>query len=104
MPPNLGGFFMVRSYYPRSEERFSGMPRPISYAVFCLKKKRARWTGEASCWVNFETRLANEPLLRHGILFFTRNYSPQPIHSFPTRRSSDLMVLALICLGNNRQD
>src|SRR5207237_5947123 len=22
----------------RSEERFSGMPRPISYAVFCLKK------------------------------------------------------------------
>src|SRR5437660_6823474 len=50
MPPNLGGFFMVRSYYPsechadyfdfRSEERFSGMPRPISYAVFCLKKKR----------------------------------------------------------------
>src|SRR5437868_7346945 len=27
--------------YPRfrSEERFSGMPRPSSYAVFCLKKK-----------------------------------------------------------------
>src|SRR5690349_17076685 len=23
----------------RSEERFSGMPRPSSYAVFCLKKK-----------------------------------------------------------------
>src|SRR4051812_49722587 len=23
----------------RSEERFSRMPRPISYAVFCLKKK-----------------------------------------------------------------
>src|SRR2546430_10408238 len=23
----------------RSEERFTGMPRPISYAVFCLKKK-----------------------------------------------------------------
>src|SRR5690348_18184685 len=80
MPPNLGGFFMVRSYYP-SEchadyfdfERIealkpaieacgistlsqspmlgfhkqmdkigrasAGMPRPISYAVFCLKKK-----------------------------------------------------------------
>src|SRR5205809_2778012 len=83
MPPNLGGFFMVRSYYPsechadyfdferiealkpaieacgistlsqspmlgfhkqmdnrRSEERSAGMPRPISYAVFCLKKKK----------------------------------------------------------------
>src|SRR4051794_41312403 len=25
----------------RSEERFSRMPRPISYAVFCLKKKTA---------------------------------------------------------------
>src|SRR5207253_7230179 len=24
----------------RSEERFSRMPRPISYAVFCLKKKK----------------------------------------------------------------
>src|SRR5947208_11044900 len=70
MPPNLGGFFMVRSYYPSechadyfdferiealkpaieacgistlSQDRKSGsagMPRPISYAVFCLKKKK----------------------------------------------------------------
>src|SRR5436305_5619900 len=92
MPPNLGGFFMVRSYYPsechadyfdferiealkpaieacgistlsqspmlgfhkqmdnRINSRFksledrksgsAGMPRPISYAVFCLKKKK----------------------------------------------------------------
>src|SRR5688572_32709328 len=71
MPPNLGGFFMVRSYYPsechadyfdferiealkpaiedcgistlsQSPDRKSGsagMPRPSSYAVFCLKKK-----------------------------------------------------------------
>src|SRR5688572_31554060 len=84
MPPNLGGFFMVLSYYPsechadyfdferiealkhaieacgistlsqspmlgfhkqmdnRIKDRKSGsagMPRPISYAVFCLKKK-----------------------------------------------------------------
>src|SRR5437773_3967436 len=91
MPPNLGGFFMVRSYYPSEchadyfdferiealkpaieacgistlsqspmlgfhkqmdnrikllEEILSdrksgsaGMPRPTSYAVFCLKKK-----------------------------------------------------------------
>src|SRR5436305_8636456 len=88
MPPNLGGFFMVRSYYPSEchadyfdferiealkpaieacgistlsqspmlgfhkqmdnrikllEDRKSGsagMPRPTSYAVFCLKKKK----------------------------------------------------------------
>src|SRR5262245_63861714 len=26
--------------YQRSEERSAGMPRPISYAVFCLKKKK----------------------------------------------------------------
>src|SRR5260370_28138168 len=26
----------------RSEERFSRKPRPISYAVFCLKKKTAK--------------------------------------------------------------
>src|SRR5436305_10940264 len=93
MPPNLGGFFMVRSYYPsechadyfdferiealkpaieacgistlsqspmlgfhkqmdnRIKDRKSGsagMPRPISYAVFCLKKKKT---------VNYETKL-----------------------------------------------
>src|SRR5262245_62905292 len=83
MPPNLGGFFMVRSYYPSechadyfdferiealkpaieacgistlsqspmlgfhkqmdNRDRKSGsagMPRPNSYAVFCLKKER----------------------------------------------------------------
>src|SRR5438477_3377164 len=39
----------------------AGMPRPISYAVFCLKKKRPappsccgdisrRWTSCGSCW------------------------------------------------------
>src|SRR5437764_10615987 len=93
MPPNLGGFFMVRSYYPSEchadyfdferiealkpaieacgistlsqspmlgfhKDRKSGsagMPRPISYAVFCWKKKRAtrigtgRYPGMAGC-------------------------------------------------------
>src|SRR5258708_24440755 len=67
MPPNLGGFFMVRSYYPSEchadyfdferiealkpaieacgistldrKSGSAGMPRPISYALFCLKKK-----------------------------------------------------------------
>src|SRR5262245_62388959 len=88
MPPNLGGFFMVRSYYPsechadyfdferiealkpaieacgistlsqspmlgfhkQMDNRIkldrksgsAGMPRPISYAVFCLKKKKTK--------------------------------------------------------------
>src|SRR4051794_41695590 len=102
MPPNLGGFFMVRSYYPsechadyfdferiealkpaieacgistlsqspmlgfhkQMDNRIklleakhwglrdrksgsAGMPRPISYAVFCLKKKT--FTDIGSC-------------------------------------------------------
>src|SRR5437764_9090401 len=77
MPPNLGGFFMVRSYYPSEchadyfdferiealkpaieacgistlsqspiagdrKSGSAGMPRPISYAVFCLKKKKTK--------------------------------------------------------------
>src|SRR5438552_9971061 len=35
----------------RSEERSAGMPRPTSYAVFCLKKKRtsAACTREDIC-------------------------------------------------------
>src|SRR5436305_8174770 len=97
MPPNLGGFFMVRSYYPSEchadyfdferiealkpaieacgistlsqspmlgfhkqmdnrikllEDRKSGsagMPRPISYAVFCLKKKNLNGLCDSTC-------------------------------------------------------
>src|SRR5438046_10743913 len=39
----------VQPLIGRSEERFSGMPRPISYAVFCLKKKneRTRYSNRA---------------------------------------------------------
>ena len=39
------------------------------FALSLSKGKRtgskvwAHWTGDASCWVDFETRLANEPLL-----------------------------------------
>jgi hypothetical protein len=39
------------------------------FALSLSKGKRtdsrawAHWRGEASCWVNFETSLANEPLL-----------------------------------------
>src|SRR5437016_9618985 len=91
MPPNLGGFFMVRSYYPsechadyfdferiealkpaieacgistlsQSPDRKSGsagMPRPISYAVFCLKKKNK---------VGYVKRTSDDaPILMHVI-------------------------------------
>jgi len=38
----------------------------------------AHWTGEASCWVNFETTLANEPLLPRVMPLRTRNSWPPP--------------------------
>src|SRR5262245_62321369 len=84
MPPNLGGFFMVRSYYPSEchadyfdferiealkpaidrKSGSAGMPRPISYAVFCLKKKKkqklietlSKHTAEQNMKVRTETR------------------------------------------------
>src|SRR5258708_24750436 len=92
MPPNLGGFFMVRSYYPSEchadyfdferiealkpaieacgistlsqspidrKSGSAGMPRPISYAVFCLKKKKEKIT------TNIASRNLQEPAC-HG--------------------------------------
>src|SRR5258708_30206516 len=38
----------------------------------------AHWKGEASCWVNFETRLANDPLLPPVMPMQTRNSWPPP--------------------------
>jgi len=54
------------------------------FALSLSKGKRtgsrawAHWTGEASCWVNFETRLANEPLLPPVMPLRTRNSWPPP--------------------------
>src|SRR5205809_622264 len=50
------------------------MPRPISYAVFCLKKKRK----------------TNIIIYYCDYLFFKSYDTHRDIHSFPTRRSSDL--------------
>src|SRR5436305_9033840 len=96
MPPNLGGFFMVRSYYPsechadyfdferiealkpaieacgistlsQSPDRKSGsagMPRPISYAVFCLKKKKL---GNAKqCGITHQPLFSARNLISHA--------------------------------------
>src|SRR5258708_40167447 len=54
------------------------------FALSSSKGKRtgsgawAHWKGEASCWVNFETRLANEPLLPPVMPLQTRNSWPSP--------------------------
>src|SRR5437867_2083560 len=54
----------------------AGMPRPISYAVFCLKKKKIK----------------NDQYLYYipSPISSYCNAAHQYLHSFPTRRSSDL--------------
>src|SRR5437870_509902 len=86
------------------------MPRPISYAVFCLKKKRRRYSraariptsakspaprsvdgtialiGGAPVWP-LPTLIPDTPC---AIFFFSSYGHRRHLHSFPTRRSSDL--------------
>src|SRR5690349_20964708 len=60
----------------------AGMPRPISYAVFCLKKKKNRQI----------IHIPSRPLAAsHGrFSCYHKSSDPPHLHSFPTRRSSDL--------------
>src|SRR5947207_11790814 len=102
MPPNLGGFFMVRSYYPSEchadyfdferiealkpaieacgisdrKSGSAGMPRPISYAVFCLKKKIRFIDGFA---VDGRDQIATdaEPLIAEPNLFGCTAQAPR---------------------------
>src|SRR5438128_1591219 len=86
------------------------MPRPISYAVFCLKKKIYAPDGSlnraldalglgslARPWlVDFTSALPSIGFVGTwvmsglALLFFIADH--QNLHSFPTRRSSDLSV------------
>src|SRR5438046_220861 len=59
----------------------AGMPRPISYAVFCLKKKK-------KLMQIFYTHLLI------CLLFSLSSFTLIDLHSFPTRRSSDLVLAA----------
>src|SRR5205085_1049695 len=89
----------------RSEERFSRNAETDLVCRLLLEKKNKN--------IN---KLCNKNQILHTpqqFLFFIISYGyHKNLHSFPTRRSSDLisgktvklMVLALICLGNNRQD
>src|SRR5262249_37222876 len=55
----------------------AGMPRPISYAVFCLKKKKDR-----------RDSMTTAPMFFYHLQSYVYHSHP---HSFPTRRSSDLV-------------
>src|SRR4051794_36504242 len=69
-----------RFHDARSESGSAGMPRPISYAVFCLKKR-------------FVIVSIFIPKLRLILIlnsFFESSDNLVFLHSFPTRRSSDL--------------
>src|SRR5689334_20365827 len=86
----------------------AGMPRPISYAVFCLKKKNRRRTANHHRH-EVPARQASEAAAQHqhqatvvssivGVtapdkfryFFFYCCGDHRDLHSFPTRRSSDL--------------
>src|ERR1051325_7578649 len=89
----------------RSEEHTSELQSPyvISYAVFCLKKqyRRRSPTRPALPRATLRTRLPDtrsglhRGVPHHGAhslpsLFFERYGDHRDLHSFPTRRSSDL--------------
>src|SRR5438067_655811 len=64
----------------RKSTRLNSSHVSISYAVFCLKKK-----------INRDTKVAGQ--LQHFLLFFECFVAHRKVHSFPTRRSSDLVAV-----------
>src|SRR5699024_700102 len=72
----------------------AGMPRPISYAVFCLKKK----INEMMCAFSFSTIIFVFYFFFLIFVFlFCFGYSLHLL-SFPTRRSSDLLLVLILLL------
>src|SRR5262249_34120838 len=64
----------------------AGMPRPISYAVFCLKQKIEKERRQLHQFSPYCLRRLNASLSYSSFSFrFARD-----LPSFPTRRSSDL--------------
>src|SRR5688572_11688320 len=71
----------------------AGMPRPTSYAVFCLKKKKY-------ILLDLTPLVPSAGTYVHPVqgtsdfgpfpVFFSRHNDLRDLHSFPTRRSSDL--------------
>src|SRR5437764_1122605 len=76
------------------------MPRPSSYAGFCLEKKRSNrarrpppsdprraFAAECACFTR---------ILSFSLSYVSAHH--RALHSFPTRRSSDLLLAVLLLL------
>src|SRR5438093_2103558 len=103
MPPNLGGFFMVRSYYP-SEchadyfdfERIEAL-KPAIEACGISTLSQSPMLGLHKQMDN-RIKLLEEILsfrmqggeFDNGDMYFDCHKADSDLHSFPTRRSSDL--------------
>src|SRR5262249_32437197 len=73
--------------YPLDRKSGSaGMPRPISYAVFCLKKKNSQRSPLSA----FSTFSSLFPVSHFSFFSLSSSRHLLHLHSFPTRRSSDL--------------
>src|SRR5207248_1090019 len=71
----------------RKSTRLNSSHRTISYAVFCLKKKKKT----KKCNIISISSCTYYLTYTHLLLFSLQCYLPHPhLHSFPTRRSSDL--------------
>src|SRR5690348_11117992 len=74
----------------------AGMPRPISYAVFCLKKKSGfgHTAGLQPPPGRDRTQLAQYPMMDLAVVVVLGLRGPVPPRStlFPTQRSSDLFL------------
>src|SRR5262249_23649872 len=99
---NMLGTF-VKDWFRDRKSGSAGMPRPISYAVFCLKKKK-NYTNlpilplsspSNHCLPTPVAAPCCHPAFLLPAFFFEGDGDPRDLHSFPTRRSSDLAREAL---------
>src|SRR5690606_2871767 len=76
----------------RKSTRLNSSHVKISYAVFCLKKKKQDYSYSARAQTLSPCRAARSPLTSsaRSRLFFHGYGNHRDLHSFPTRRSSDL--------------
>src|SRR5947199_182992 len=95
----------------RKSTRLNSSHLGNSYAVFCLKKKKfinkRRISGMALLILALLQRIflmSSLMLLLVWLIFFMVLIKLLPILGTISGKTVKLMVLALICLGNNRQD